>query len=424
MTSSVFKTSPSTSTHEVTTGRWSMIIGLIVSLTVEPLLFVDTFAFNLTNTATRAMAFDRVCLNSLDLLQSSSSSSSSASASWASCPESNLTSEQLSLVYSDASRLAFYRELCISLPAIFLIIIYSNLGDSWSFKYIILIGPVASILSSFLCLLVALNPMWPPAVLLFSSAITGLAGGFVTTLSSCLAYLTVIAMSRGRDGGSVQDQTTRRDRRYGTRVLRLAMAEAFMQISRTISAALSGNLLSAVGPTSVYAIGIGLNICEAMYIIMRLNNNIKSRENNEMPSAKHQSTTSELVVTTSSTESVVVEDTNLDTVSGSLSDIHPVLVANSNGEEPKQTVGLMARFRLWLASCCSRKRSCNPVCRRRSKSSQDVSRCTKLLSIIGEFVCDYVHTVTRRRRGNKRLYLIVVLLLTVVESLSLQSACK
>ena len=196
-----------------------------------------------------------------------------------------------------------------------------------------------------------------------------------------------------------------------------------MQISRTFSSSSSGKLLSAVGPMMVYAIGIGLNMIEAFYVIIRLRGNV--RPTSKMPSDKHESATSELSVAPMTASSVFSEETDPDTVSASPSYVgdvvddlnHLVQVIDND----KRTVPLLERPRLWSCNCCPC--SCNPVSCHRCKPTNRECRCIKIVSVIGEFICDYVRTLTRRRHGNRRLCLLVVLALTAVEALSLQSAC-
>jgi MFS family permease len=369
--------------------------GIIVSLTVEPVLFVDAFAFGLTDTATRALAFDRVCLTYLQLHSSSSLST---------CPVSNLTSDETSFVHGETSRLQSYSTLCVSLPAVLLVVVYSNLSDRWSRKYVILIGPVGSILSSAICLLVAANAHWPPMALLAASVVSGLTGGFVTLLGACLGYLTATVM---KNAGCQTSSSQHRPDCH--RLLRLAIAEAFMQVSRTVSASSSGKILSAVGPEMVFVIGILLNVTEALYVAIRLQNIVP-------------------VVTTPAVPVPATMTTNFD----------------NDGDEPPMTAGGDANSENSLApiditsdidergscnvqmsvcSCCRAiDESCFASCRQRV-SAVTPCRISDITRVVCEYFRDYVTTLTRRRHDNCRLYLIVVVVFTGVESLSLQSVC-
>lgn len=365
-------------------------------LTVEPILFIDTFANGLTGMAVRAIAFDRVCLTSLHLQPDDGPKLSS-------CPISNLTSDQLLVVHRDASRLEFYRTLCVSLPAMFLIVIYSSMADRWSRKYVILLGPIGSLLPTAICLLVSINIHWPPTALLTAATVAGLSGGFVTLLGTCLGYLTAVAMTNSDvipvNGGRQQQRPP------GSRILRLTIAEAFMQIGRTTSSAVSGNLLSAVGATTVFAIGIGLNVVEILYVVIRLKDNPKvSTIGSEAPLPVSALTLNDDEYT-GSTSFMSTDDG--DTKDGEMRTDR----AETNGQKMKCCTGL-----------------CNDVdfhtvCHRRGQLVCSWRHLSDVGRIIGQYFYDYVRTVVKRRHGNRRLYLIILVIFTGVESLVFYSVC-
>jgi MFS family permease len=400
MTSSEVKSAPILATLVPMTSGWLVTLwGIIVSLTVEPVLFVDSFAFGLTDTATRALMFDRVCLTYLQLHASSSS---------ATCPVSNLTSEETSLVHGQTSRLQFYSTLCISLPAALLVVVYSNLSDRWSRKYVILLGPMGSILSSVISLLVAANVHWPPTTLLAASVVSGLTGGFVTLLGSCLGYLTSTVTN------NAGDQTSSSQRGPGGhRLLRLAVAEAFMQASRTASSSSSGKILSAVGPEMVFVIGIILNVAEALYVAIRLRNIVPVATAPAVP-----------VIATMTTK---FDDDGgappVTTTGGEVSQENSMVPIDLEDDVDEETPNVrLAVCCDACCLCCKTDEGCLPSGRRRA-SGVAPCRVSDVMRVICEYFRDYVQTLIRPRRNNCRLYLIVVVVFTAVESLSLQSVC-
>ena len=217
------------------------IIAVLAFLTVEPILFMDSLAYGISDTATRVLIYNKVCSQEFHHSRES-------------CERRNLTTYEESLIQGSASKWEFYRSLTFALPAVVLVPVFSSLADEWSKKWVLFLCPLGSIASLVVYLLTSIFYESPVVVMLVGDFAGGLTGGVLTLMGVCFGYLTAIV-----DPGSSDD-----------RMVRIAIAEAFQLASRTLSYFVSGPIFRATGYAFVYIFGIGINGLLIVYVTCRI----------------------------------------------------------------------------------------------------------------------------------------------------------
>src|SRR6218665_2092446 len=212
---------------------------IVCLLTVEPALFLVALGNGISDTATRVMMYDKVCIMLLNEVDR--------------CVARNFTSAEEVLVQQEASLWEFYRTLTSHLPAVVLMILYANLVDRWSKKYTMFFTPIGFILSMIVYLVCSIFMESSPGYMLIGSLTLGFSGGQLAMMGACFSYLSATASP-------------------GMLIIHISLAEAALLASAAISSFASGVLLETVGYVLVYFIGIVINAVLIIYIFIRIKN--------------------------------------------------------------------------------------------------------------------------------------------------------
>ena|SRR6218665_3064801 len=212
---------------------------IVCLLTVEPALFLVALGNGISDTATRVMMYDKVCIMLLNEVDR--------------CVARNFTSAEEVLVQQEASLWEFYRTLTSHLPAVVLMILYANLVDRWSKKYTMFFTPIGFILSMIVYLVCSIFMESSPGYMLIGSLTLGFSGGQLAMMGACFSYLSATASP-------------------GMLIIHISLAEAALLASAAISSFASGVLLETVGYVLVYFIGIAINVVLIIYVLIRIKN--------------------------------------------------------------------------------------------------------------------------------------------------------
>ena len=96
------------------------------------------------------------------------------------------------LVQASSSHWLLAVMLSYQIPAFFASFIYGALSDRVSRKLVLLLPSIGHLLGAAVLFLNAVNPSWPLAAVLLSTAVSGVSGGWMTCLLACFSYLSEV----------------------------------------------------------------------------------------------------------------------------------------------------------------------------------------------------------------------------------------
>ena len=394
------------------------IIAVFAFLTVEPILFMDSLAYGISDTATRVLIYNKVCSQEFHHFRES-------------CERRNLTTYEESLIQRSASKWEFYRTLTFALPAVILVPVFSSLADEWSKKWVLFMCPLGSIASLVVYLLTSIFYESPVVVVLVGDFAGGLTGGVLTLMGVCFGYLTAIAVP-----GSSDD-----------RMVRIAIAEAFQLASRTLSYFVSGPIFRATGYAFVYIFGISINGILIVYITCRIRDIRFDRGSNRGVDGTCTKERFDLTIDSNRNSITAESDSPNNTVHNWDVDKHLSHCGTTNDNRQVGTVqsmnGMMRNQGTSSSELVHQGTSCSELTHQETSSSelghQETSSSElghqettspgivpkEVLHLRVAWICvhlkrhyvDYARTVLKRRDGKNRMNVIVTLVVITAESM-------
>ncbi|KAI0228387.1 Solute carrier family 46 member 3 [Lamellibrachia satsuma] len=206
------------------------------AVTVEPIVFLFTFASGLVEPTTQAFIYYKVCVSTVNETMICSSLSNGS------------YETEENLVQALSSHWLLAAMLSYQIPAFFGSFVYGALSDRVSRKLVLLLPSISHLLGAAILLLNAVYPSWPLAAVLLSSLVAGVGGGWMTCLLACFSYLSEVSSEESR-------------------TFHIVVVETAISGSLALSFFLSGLILDRTSFRFVFALAVAFNAATIVYTL-------------------------------------------------------------------------------------------------------------------------------------------------------------
>jgi hypothetical protein len=388
-------------------------------VTVEPILFLYMLSTFSQYASFQDLVYSRACLQSYDL----------STCDNLDAPEFN---EEAEAVQSAASHLILLSTTSLVIPSIFIAVYLGSWSDRFGRKWPIIFPPFGGVLACVVLQILAFKPHIPIQWVCLASFLSGLFGGFVSCIMSCMTYVSAIISEENRTVG-------------------ISRLEAMIFLGGTVGPFLSGSLLQHIGHGMSF---VFMMVCYliaflyALFCVKEVKNEhnvvrkIENVDHDDLPNLRPQSAASSGSVVSSSLKSSTLDSThaddldlesaehllspkhnldmNLPDVTKSLTeavfvDTHHVEYHHDSYQSPSPYQPLSSssghsHFEDASSTAASEDEQRNILRRSRDsseKDEQDVSCCSRYFG--SEHFFAALKTVAKKREGGRRLYLILTL---------------
>ncbi|XP_064623139.1 proton-coupled folate transporter-like isoform X2 [Lineus longissimus] len=206
-------------------------------VTVEPVLFLYMLATWLSFPTLQGLLFQKVCLakyNNSGLCDHIN--------------DGNHTTQE-DIVQSTTSSYMLYSTVCLTLPSIVTATFIGSWSDKFSHKIPIILPSIGAILGAVNYIISSLYIELPIGLVLLSSVLSGLFGGFVTCILTVFSYVTTLTGTR-------------------TRTYRVSIVESMSFLGGTAGLFMSGVLLDNYGFPVVFGVILIIHVLVILYTLI------------------------------------------------------------------------------------------------------------------------------------------------------------
>jgi len=157
-------------------------------------------------------------------------------------------SQELEVVQKASSHLILLSTVSLVIPSLLVAIYLGSWSDRFGRKWPILFPPLGGCLACIVYIVIAVFSEAPVALICVASFLSGLTGGFVSCIMSCMTYVASVSSQKNR-------------------TIRISRLEAMISLGGTVGPFISGSMLEITGHAYAFLFMMGCYATSCLYVI-------------------------------------------------------------------------------------------------------------------------------------------------------------